>query len=684
MLAHWFTRSGIGQLVAPDPNIAQNPPPDDSEDLLQFFAPDPNVAPSNAPPSSAFRNGGSFPQQVQCQHCQKWTSVAVSSPASNPPVASTPSNRTSGARSMETPFMTPTPSKKNSGSMFSPPTGAKSNVEHLVLSAARDTARATFSPPPYQKSRDKVFRFCTTIKMDNKLATRLQKILTKDPSLLHARAIHMGQQAPDGFTPIMAAAYSGSTKSAQILLDIADTHDVNPETSILLEVDYHGRTALHLAAEFGHTEVVQILLPKYQIGTAHAPVDLTGRTALGRAITSPQPSARKNRGKLEKALYKPGDLSIIGVFKPEIERTTRDEDLRLAYGVADMPGMRVTMEDAMCMARFGVAGKSYCLLGVCDGHGDQGNVSDFVATQVPQVLQSHLAAQTTTGDIMDWNAIWKTTCLEVDEKLKTADLAGGSTAVFALISHDLIVVANVGDSRAILIQSAAPAATGLEEPMKQMAVGESSEGYPATIDEDEPQQATPNDSGGPKDPPQPPATGSIVIALSDDHKPNLPEEEARIQNAGMKVVPITFEDEGQEVTIHKVAKTDIDMLAVSRAFGDFEYKSNTTLPPEEQAVTAVPDIRIHSRDQATDLYMVLACDGIWDVCENDMVKDFVLDQVEARREISDTVLPEVGDALLRVSLDRGSKDNMSTIVVALSNEVAKIRPVITGKALDFS
>jgi serine/threonine protein phosphatase PrpC len=47
-------------------------------------------------------------------------------------------------------------------------------------------------------------------------------------------------------------------------------------------------------------------------------------------------------------------------------------------------------------------------------------------------------------------------------------------------------------------------------------------------------------------------------------------------------------------------------------------------------------------------------------------------------------LPEVGDALLRESLNAGSKDNMTVIVAALSKESSKIKPVIQGRALDFT
>jgi serine/threonine protein phosphatase PrpC len=245
----------------------------------------------------------------------------------------------------------------------------------------------------------------------------------------------------------------------------------------------------------------------------------------------------------------------------------------------------------------------------------------------------------------------------------------------------------VGDSRAILVQSSS-ATTGLEQKMETMAVSEKEdapplkddEGPPSPNEKDLPQNATPENKVQTEK-----QQGPMVIALSDDHKPDLPEEQSRIENAGMKVVPITFQEDGKEVTIHKVARSEKEQLAVSRSFGDFEYKLNTTLGPEDQAVTAVADVRVHVRDHDTDMYLILACDGVWDVMDNQNVMDFVLHQVQVRADITDTVLPEVGDALLRESLNLGSRDNMTTVLVALSKESEKIRPlVIPGKTLDFA
>lgn len=50
-------------------------------------------------------------------------------------------------------------------------------------------------------------------------------------------------------------------------------------------------------------------------------------------------------------------------------------------------------------------------------------------------------------------------------------------------------------------------------------------------------------------------------------------------------------------------------LALSRAIGDFEFKKNYTLSPEEQIITANPDITEHQITEE-DEFLVLACDGM--------------------------------------------------------------------------
>jgi protein phosphatase 2C family protein 2/3 len=72
----------------------------------------------------------------------------------------------------------------------------------------------------------------------------------------------------------------------------------------------------------------------------------------------------------------------------------------------------------------------------------------------------------------------------------------------------------------------------------------------------------------------------------------LPAEKARIQAAG------GFVDFGRVN----------GNLALSRAIGDFEFKKSADLPPEQQIVTAFPDVEIHDINE-DDEFLVVACDG---------------------------------------------------------------------------
>ncbi len=61
-------------------------------------------------------------------------------------------------------------------------------------------------------------------------------------------------------------------------------------------------------------------------------------------------------------------------------------------------------------------------------------------------------------------------------------------------------------------------------------------------------------------------------------------------------------------------------------------------------------------------YLVLACDGIWDVMTNEDVADFIVSKAkEGMRHCG-----ELAGALLDLCLEKGSRDNMSAVVVDLS------------------
>ncbi len=101
-------------------------------------------------------------------------------------------------------------------------------------------------------------------------------------------------------------------------------------------------------------------------------------------------------------------------------------------------------------------------------------------------------------------------------------------------------------------------------------------------------------------------------------------------------------------------------LAVSRSLGDFSFKRNKAIPAEAQAVSARPDVTVLPRS-ATDRFVVLACDGVWDVFSNDGCAKFLLDSVVAGMATAQ----ELTEALVDEALNKGSMDNISAFVLAL-------------------
>jgi serine/threonine protein phosphatase PrpC len=199
-------------------------------------------------------------------------------------------------------------------------------------------------------------------------------------------------------------------------------------------------------------------------------------------------------------------------------------------------------------------------------------------------------------------------------------------------------------------------------------------------------KAETSDSEKSEDEEKPTQLKYVVMPMSQDHKPNLELEQARIEKAGLSVVAESFMEDGVKQTIHKVQRSETDRMAVSRSFGDFEYKGNTELAADEQAVVATPEIQILTRDKERDMYLILACDGVWDVMSSQEVGDFVVSRIEAMIESQEEdILPTVGDELLNECLQRGSTDNMTTVIVALSQvaEALGSPSVLEAKTLDF-
>merc|ERR1712190_445701 len=91
--------------------------------------------------------------------------------------------------------------------------------------------------------------------------------------------------------------------------------------------------------------------------------------------------------------------------------------------------------------------------------------------------------------------------------------------------------------------------------------------------------------------------GGTDQGLTTDHKPNHPSERERIYRCGGTV-------EEAQGGVHRVNGD----LAVSRGFGDAEYKKTGGPGPEDRPVTANPELG-HFECDDTD-FLIIVCDGV--------------------------------------------------------------------------
>jgi type IV secretory pathway VirB10-like protein len=98
---------------------------------------------------------------------------------------------------------------------------------------------------------------------------------------------------------------------------------------------------------------------------------------------------------------------------------------------------------------------------------------------------------------------------------------------------------------------------------------------------------------------------------------------------------------------------------VSRGLADFTYKKDADKGPGDQKISCVPEMYYSTLDAGD--FLILACDGIWDVMTTEEVCDAVLSAAESK----DFELGKVCTELLRTCLKKDSKDNMTAMIVQL-------------------
>jgi serine/threonine protein phosphatase PrpC len=146
--------------------------------------------------------------------------------------------------------------------------------------------------------------------------------------------------------------------------------------------------------------------------------------------------------------------------------------------------------------------------------------------------------------------------------------------------------------------------------------------------------------------------GGRAVPLTSDHKPSVPGEMERITKAG------------GIVTRGRVNGS----LAVSRSFGDFFYKTPPDVPPAEQMVSAAPETVSIARDEESDEFLILACDGVWDAITNQDAC-YLISELAAQK----IPIEKICQKFLDYCLIANSRDNM-TIVLVLFPASKRLEP----------
>ncbi|XP_022192901.1 protein phosphatase 1A isoform X1 [Nilaparvata lugens] len=262
----------------------------------------------------------------------------------------------------------------------------------------------------------------------------------------------------------------------------------------------------------------------------------------------------------------------------------------LRFGVSSMQGWRVEMEDAHCaITGLGEGLDDWSFFAVFDGHAGAGVSAHCAKHLLECIVATEEFQQSAVADGIRSGFLHLDDRMRELPKLASGEDKSGSTAVCALVSPRHVYVANCGDSRAVFCRNGAP------------------------------------------------------VFATCDHKPVLPAEKERIQQAGGSVM------------IQRINGS----LAVSRALGDYDYKNVKGLGPCEQLVSPEPEVSVINRVAASDEFLVLACDGVWDVMSNEAVCDYI-----GSRLALTTDLEAITNDVIDTCLYKGSQDNMSIVLVA--------------------
>lgn len=268
---------------------------------------------------------------------------------------------------------------------------------------------------------------------------------------------------------------------------------------------------------------------------------------------------------------------------------------RAAVGFSTIPNVGKGGENQDSFVASTNQSGSKCLVGVFDGHGEKGKrISELAKSCIARGLFSHKELH--SDPVCALEGAYSETQRHIERQYGSEALHSGTTAVAAYQHRDRLIVANVGDSRAVL--------------------GRASDSSSEVL------------TGG----------GSLrAIELSSDQRPCRADERRRITQAGGVVQQSAFpvrQSMGGPSRLVRVGpervwdRSGCYGLGVARSLGDLAMHPFVTANPE------LHDRQIDPKDKV----LILGSDGVWDRLRSQEAVDIAArhqDPTAAAREITD-------------------------------------------------
>ncbi|CAM8950516.1 unnamed protein product [Rhodiola kirilowii] len=286
-----------------------------------------------------------------------------------------------------------------------------------------------------------------------------------------------------------------------------------------------------------------------------------------------------------------------------------------SHGSISVIGRRREMEDRLTVAPTDFP-ETHDFFGVYDGHGGA-RVSSACMDQLHRLIGENI-----NEGYFDWESVMKDCFRKMDDEINAEDSAGG-------LGLGLVVG---GGKSPLGTKVRTDGSTALVLVLAREEIVVANCGHSRAVL----------------------YRNGMVMPLSWDQKPDRADERRRVEAAGGKVI-----DMNDGLRVHGI-------LRATRSIGDKELKPYMICEPEV-TVTKCNEL---------DNFIIIASDGLWDVVSSEdaceVVKMCLDGQPRQRLKGESTKSPAVAAAMLaELAMAKGSKDNVSVIVVELKNKCPK-------------